>query len=242
MTARKHLLALLILLVLGSDVFAQEKKWSNAGELSFIDTGGNSNVTTLSVKNLVKHRFSEKVEGSWKIGVLYGKSDNVTNSESYLTELRADYLFTNQLYAALIAGWLKNTFAGIDARYYVGPSVGYKFLMGPKHFLKSEASLNYTKEEYTDNTSGEYLSGKVFALYEYSFSDKNKFSQSVEYIYDFSNADNYNINSITAIISALSDNLSLKSSYEVKYDNEPVPSTLDKTDTILALTLLINYN
>jgi putative salt-induced outer membrane protein len=241
MKVRKHLLVLLIFLVLGSDAFALEKKWSDAGEISFVDTGGNSNLTTLSAKNLVKYRFSEKVEGSWKIGALYGTSDNVTNSENYMTELRADYLFTNQLYAALIAGWLKNTFAGIDARYYVGPSVGYKFLTGPRHSLKSEASLNYTREEYTDNTHGEYLSGKVFALYEYSFSDKNKFSQSVEYIYDFSNAANYNMNSVTAIISALSDNLSLKSSYEVKYDNEPVPSTLDKTDTILGLTLLINY-
>ncbi len=149
MRARKYLLALLILLIFGSNAFAQEKKWSDAGEVSYIDTGGNSKLTTLSVKNLVKHRFSEQFEGSWKFDILYGKSNDVTNSESYL---------------------------------------------------------------------------------------------SVEFLNDFSNANKYNIGSVTAIISSLNDHLSLKSSYEVKYNNKPVPSTLDKTDTMVALTLLINYN
>ena len=42
-------------------------------------------------------------------------------------------------------------FAGIDNRYYVDPVVGYKFLTGPKHFLKAEAGADYVKEEYVDD-------------------------------------------------------------------------------------------
>ncbi len=87
----------------------------------------------------------------------------------------------------------------------------------------------------------DYLGGRAFASYEYAFTEKNKFSQSVEYLYDFEDGDNYNVLSETGLISALSDYLSLKASYVVKYDNEPVPSTLKETDTILSVTLVVNF-
>ena len=69
---------------------------------------------------------------------------------------------------------------------------------------------------------------------------KNKFSQSLEFLYDFDDSDNYRINSETAFITALSNYLSLKTSYEIKHDNEPVPATLKETDTILSVTLVVN--
>jgi putative salt-induced outer membrane protein len=46
----------------------------------------------------------------------------------------------------------------------------------------------------------------------------------------------------TALISALSDYLSLKTSYVVKYNNQPVPATLEETDTILSVTLVVNFS
>ena len=221
---------------------AEESKWNEEGELSYIDTGGNSDILTLSIKNLLKYKFSEKTSGSWKAGFLYGKSGGVKNAENYRTELRADHLLSERLYSSVIAGWLKDTFSGIDPRYYLGPAIGYKFLMGPEHFLNGEAGLDYVKEKYTDKTDSSYMRGRTFAEYNYAFSKKSKFIQSIEFLYDFSESKNYNINSVTAIISSLSDYLSLKMSHELKYDHEPVPSTLDKTDTLLAVSLLVNIN
>ena len=136
---------------------------------------------------------------------------------------------------------MKDKFAGFDSRYYVGPGAGYKFLMGPKHILVGEVGLRYVNEEYTNNTDADYLEGLAFAEYEYAFTNKNKFSQSLEFLYDFENSDNYRLNSETALLSSLSDYLSLKTSYVIKYDNEPVPSTLDDTDTILAIALVVNF-
>jgi putative salt-induced outer membrane protein len=49
------------------------------------------------------------------------------------------------------------------------------------------------------------------------------------------------LNSETAVLSSLSDYFSLKTSYVIKYDNEPVPKTLDDTDTILAVALVVNF-
>jgi len=235
--------SLLILpLFLGAAIAdAAEKKWTDEGELSSVNTGGNTNVSTFSAKNLLKYKFSEQLEGSWKASALNSKSEGTKTAESYASELRGDYLFTEHFYAGLAAGWLKDKFAGIDSRYYAGPVGGYKVLVGPKHFLKTEAGLDYVDEEYTNNTSSDYLRGRAFGVYEFHFTELNKFMQSAEYLYDFDESDNYNINTVSALVTVLSQNFSLKTSYEIKYDNAPVPTTLKKTDTLLAVSLLVNF-
>jgi len=201
-----------------------------------------ANVSTFSVKNIVKYKFSEKFEGNWKASALNSKSEGIKSAENYASELRGDYLFSEHVYAGIAVGWFKDKFAGIDMRYYAGPVAGYKVFIGPKHFLKTEAGLDYVTEEYTNNTESDFLRGRAFGAYEFHFTELNKFSQSLEYLYDFDNTNNYNINSVSAMVTVLSQNFSLKTSYEVKYDNEPIGARLNKkTDTLLAVSLLVNF-
>ncbi|MFQ5543061.1 MAG: YdiY family protein [Nitrospiria bacterium] len=232
---------LFVPIVMLTNAFAEEKKWKDQAELSFVNTGGNTDVTSLSAKNELKYQFSKKLLASWKLQTLFGESDGVKNAENYFTELRADYSFSGKLFLSVNANWLKDKFSGVDPRVTVGPSVGYHFLAGPKHSLVGEAGLLYVNEEHTDNTQVDYLGGRLFAKYEYAFSEKNKFSQSVEALNDFDNSDNTNLISETALVTALTDVLSQKASYVIKYDNEPIPATLDRTDTILSLTLIVNF-
>jgi putative salt-induced outer membrane protein len=86
----------------------------------------------------------------------------------------------------------------------------------------------------------DYLRGRALGEYKFEFTEKTRFTQSLEYLHDFDNSENYNINSETALITALSDKLSLKTSYVVNYDNEPIPDDLEETDTTLAVTLIVN--
>ncbi len=234
-------LFLLPVLLIAAVAGAEEKKWKDEAELSSVNTGGNSNVATFSAKNLLTYGFSEKLEGSWKAAAMNSKSEGVRSAENYMTELRGDYLFSQHFFGGLAVGWNKNKFAGIDARYYGGPFAGYKFLVGPKHFLRGEVGLDYVSEEYTDKTENDFLRGRLFGAYQFHFTELNKFKQSVEYLHDFDDADNYNVNTETALITLLSQNFSLKTSYEIKFDNKPVPAGLKKTDTILAVSLLVNF-
>lgn len=219
---------------------AQEPKWHEEGELMYVDTSGNTEVTTLSAKNTLTVPFTAKTKGTWKLGALYGKSDGMKNAESYFTEARVDHSYTEQLYSFGYGGWFKDKFAGIDARYYLGAGGGYKFHTGPKHFLLGEAGLTYTKEDYTDNTDNGFLGGRLFGKYEYHFNEKNRFTQSLEWLLDGSEFDNWNLNSETAVLSALNDRFSLKASYLIKYDNDPI-GNLKKADKILGVALVANF-
>jgi putative salt-induced outer membrane protein len=231
-----------VFVFLGTGTAAQagDGKWKDEAELTIVDTSGNTDVSTLSAKNTLTIPISGKTKGTWKLGALYGKSDGEKNAESYSTEIRLDHSYTERFYSFGYGGWFKDRFSGIDARYYLGAGGGYRFFLGPKHFLLGEGGLTYTSEEYTDNTDNDFLGGRLFGKYEYHFNDKNKFTQSLELLADFSRFENWNLNSETAIVSALNSWLSLKASYLVRYDNEPV-GALKKTDRILGVALVANF-
>ena len=220
---------------------AAEKALSDEGEVSYVQTEGNTKVTTLAVKNLLKYKFTEKLLGSWKAGGVNAKTENVKTAESYFTELRLDYQNTVRLYSFVNAGWQQNKFAGVDEHVYGGVGEGYKFLDGPAHFLVAELGVMYVADTYIDTTKRDYVGGRAFAKYIYAFTEKNKFSQSLEYLNNFDNSQRYNVNSETAVISALSGIFSLKAAYLVNYTNAPVPATLKKKDSITTVALVANY-
>lgn len=229
----------LIFIAAGS-VCAEVGQWGDEAELSYVDTSGNSEVTTLSAKNKLTYQFSEKITGLWKVEVLNGKSDGERNAESYFSELRGDYLSTERLFYYANASWGKDSFANVDSRIMFGAGSGYKALVGPEQFLQLEAGLTYTIEELTGDSNDEYVGGRLFGIYEYHFNEKSKFSQSLELLLDLEETRNYLINSETALITALNSVLSFKTSYVIAYDNEPADGT-DDTDTVLGVSLVANF-
>jgi putative salt-induced outer membrane protein len=238
---------MLALILLSADFgFAEDGKiWKDEAELSYIQTGGNTEVTNLSAKNLLTYQATQKLKLDWSALALFAETkvdgNKEKSAERYATELRLEYSLTERFYTSAHGGWLRDEFAGIDDRYYIGPAVGYKFLIGPMHFLSAEVGVDYVKEDYVDNTDDDYMRGRAFGEYAFALTEKTRFSQSLEYLHAFDNSDNYNVNSETAIITALSDKLSLKTSYVVNYDNEPIPKELDSTDTTLAVTIIVNF-
>lgn len=216
------------------------KKITDVAQLSYIDTQGNTDLTTLLVINTFKYAPVDYLIATWKIEALKSSQDGEDTAERYTTFLRVDYNIRRRLYTFADVSWLQDEFAKIDDRYYFGAGLGYKILAGPKHFLDTEAGVNYTMDTYTDDTGNDYAGGRVFGKYAYSFTEKNRFEQSVEYLHDFDDRGNYNINSDTSITSALNSILSLKIGYQVKYDNEPA-SGAERTDRTMAVAMVVNF-
>ena len=143
-------------------------------------------------------------------------------------------------------GWLRDEFAGLENKYYGGPFCGYRFLTGPRHMLTGELGLSYAAEDYTEEKESEnfedkdFVEGRVFGLYEYIITEKTKFSQSLEYLYDFDDSDNYKVNSLSEITVTINDTFSIKTSYEICYANQ-VSENLNTTDRFLTAALVGNF-
>lgn len=221
----------------------ENKRFSNETSLSVVNTTGNTETLSLAGKNELKYRFSEKWTSSWVLGALYKESDSQKEAERYFTDLHADYLITDRWYAYVLGSWFQDKFSGFDNRIGIGPGLGYKLLLGPVHFLQFEGGFNYAYEDYTedDEASQDFMEGRLFGKYEWRFTEKTKFSQSLEYLQGFNNSRTWKINSETALITALTDILALKVSYSILYNNDPRPNDLEKTDTVFETSLVIGF-
>ena len=241
-TGKYFLVMLLFVLIsaMAQTAFSQEKVWEDTAELSYVQTGGNTEVLTLSGNNSLKYIMSESWKGTWNVGLLYGKTDGVKNAERYSTDLRTDYEATDVLYCYILGGWLKDEFAGIDERFHLGPGAGYKILTGDRHNLSAEAGLSFAREAYTDGDDNSFLEGRFLGEYEFIFNPKTKFTQNVEYLHNFDEADKFRVNAISGLTTQLTDIFSLKVAYEMSYQNEPTPETLEQTDTRFSTALVVN--
>lgn len=246
MGIRTALLSVSLLLATGIPAAAGEapegeRAWKGQAEFSYVRTTGNTDTASLAGKSILEYKFNPVTTGSWKIGVLYREDDGRTRAESYSTEFRIDRLHTEKTYLYVLGGWNRDRFAGIDQRYYGGGGVGRRFLGGPKRFLAGEVGLNHTRNEYVDGSDSDFLTGRAFAKYEYAFTEKNRFLQSVEFLFDFSNSSHFRLNSETALVAALTDVFSLKASYTVRYENRPVPARFERADTRTTMALVANF-
>ena len=219
---------------------SEPKRITDEAQLSYVDTQGNSRLSSLLLVNTLKYTPLDYLIATWNVEVLKTSQDGVGTAERYTTFLRLDYLISSRLYSFADVLWLQDEFANIDDRYYLGAGLGYKILAGPTHILNTEAGVNYTMDTYTTpDPDNNYLGGRIFGKYTYNFTAKNKFEQAVEYLHDFDNSENYNVNSDTSLTASINSMLSLKTSYKVKYDNEPVGDAV-YADRILAVTLVVN--
>ena len=239
-------IVMLVGVIIASFAYAEEpadKKWKDEAEFMFVQTGGNTDVRTLAFKNMLEYKFSKPLLGVWNISILDSETDGEQTAERYYSDLRLDYLFTEHWYAYALGTWLKDEFAGFKHRYTVGPGAGYKILIGPKHFLSAEAGLAYASEDYEDDDESDedFTEGRAYGKYEFAFTEKNRISLASEYLHDFNDNRNYKSNSEAAVISALTDVLSLKVSYEVRFQNRPKPSDLEKTDTLFGAAIVVTY-
>ncbi|HPA82509.1 MAG TPA: DUF481 domain-containing protein [Thermoanaerobaculales bacterium] len=249
---RQLVLAGLILLV-SLPVLAQEEAptepppdpWKGALGLSYVDTSGNSETEAFGLDFKV-----ERLPEPWGLeitGLFNRASDQgVTTAERYYLGGRAKRALGDrwELFGGLSGE--KDEFAGFDMRLLAEVGVGYKALLGPKHFLAFDAGLTYTDEDRLDPTPDESWFGGVLGLaYEWKLTDTTSFTERVLFYPNFEESSDWRLSSETGIQAAISSMLALKFSYEYRYRNEPLTladgSEADSTDTTTRFSVVFNF-
>lgn len=221
----------------------QVKRFSNETIFSMVNTRGNTDTLTLAGENEMAYKFSEKWAGSWGAGVVYKEVDSTNQTERYFADLRMDASITEHWYLYLLGSWDRDEFSGFDHRLGLGPGMGCKFLNGPRHFLSGELGLNYRYENYVDSEADpeQFMEGRLFGKYKWAFTEKTHFTQKLEYLQSYKQEKTQKLKSDTALITAINKMMALKISYSVRYNNNPIPSTLENTDSIFATSLVFTF-
>ncbi len=218
----------------------KEKAWTAKLKASYVRTDGNTDTQTVGAKGVF--------EGDWapdrvfvEASRVYAKSEGVRTTDRTAVNARYERLLTERFFALGKAGYLRDPFAGYNARYTFGPGLGYDIIKAEHHKLKGLGSVLYTYEDTTDDETRDYVMGQLAAEYKWLVTETVTFSEAADYSVSFDDPAVWFINSETALDVKMSTYLSLSLGYIVNHQNSPPDPEAEKTDTITLVSLVFEY-
>ncbi len=233
---KKTILSALLLATL-APAAALAGNWSGSLGASLLVTDGNSQSRSIGGKvNVVD------AADPWK-NSFDASATNVSGSagqtaERYAASDKLDYNITEHTYAFVSAEWEKDLFGPVRLRTSETAGLGRHFLLGPEHFL--DADLGAGARQTRDNVTGvrhSELIGRFGGKYEWKFTDKNSFSQSLKVE---SGESNTHSESVTALKLAIVGSLSAALSYTARHNTE-VPAGTEHIDTETAVNIVYAF-
>lgn len=217
------------------------KRLHATGNVSFVNTAGNSDLTTLSGGELLTYTTADSL---WKLqqtaGAVYGHSQDSTTASAFNAGGRLDRTLSSRLSAFAGASWMRNRFAGISRRFEEPIGLAYQLLALARDQLSLEGGASFTQQRSTAGVSDNFVAARAAGNYKHLLTDKAFVSQFVEFLPNLKTSKDLRVNSETAIVAPISTALALKASYIIHFDNLPEPG-FKKTDRILSSGLQVTF-
>lgn len=236
--------ALMMGLLSVATVMAQdEKPWKDTAELSWVESSGNAESSTLSFKNeyvykKAKSALTFKVDGlraesTKKATVATGSLEDhqfLTNEATEKTAERygAQALFERDINDVLNwfvgAEWARNEFAGIDSRTTLSGGVGRSWRDDERITFKTSAGLQYTTEEPVLEVSGvetDYAAARLDSHYRHQLNASTEFKNDLIVVWNLNDTDDTRADLNFSLGVAMTNRLSLKAGLQFLYDRQP---------------------
>lgn len=213
------------------------RPWEFNGDIGFVNTAGNSEVTTLNVgEKLVHVRGSLTVKQHFAL--VYGRTDGATTTSQWRTGVRGDIAISSSISVFGLAGFDRNRFAGIERRFEEGVGLAFKLVKTERTKMELEAGLSLTQQRSTLDVTDNFSAARSAALFQYNFKPTAYLLQTVEVLPNLEETEDLRVNTETALVAPLSRRLAIKISYVIRYDKLPEPG-FEKTDRLLTSGLQV---
>ena len=217
--------------------------WFGKVNFSFLSTSGNTDTT--SIGGAAEVNYNPKpwlftVKGAY----LYSATDGIVTAESTVFGMRASRDITDRLDVFAGAGYLRNTFSGIDSLWSVDGGAGYKLFKGPTQFLRVEGGVGWSSEkDIIDDIilpARDYANIRAAIAYKWQFTKTAAFTNDFSYLLDLDDTQNYFITNKAAITADISKVFALQASWTLLWRNQPVPG-FGHTDTATAVGIVAKF-
>jgi Protein of unknown function, DUF481 len=225
--------------------------WTARAAVSYVGTGGNAQATSLGVKFGASYNWTRtyftllgggvRADSTTVDRFAYGPSESEftavetetreKTAENYFLDATVDRTMTKRLYWQAGAGWLRNTFAGVDSRVAAQAGVGY-FLTDPDSKgaqLKGAllATLTHQKEVVEDPSSSDSFVG-LRALLDFAAAfgpgGKSTFTSRLALDENLETTDDFRGQWWNSLGVTMTDRLGLQVSLGIVYDRRPALS------------------
>jgi putative salt-induced outer membrane protein YdiY len=276
----RFLLVLAVLCPISTEAFAQDaspeaeapkRPWSNKAELALVQTGGNSESFTFSLRDTFSWSWSEdsrftaevfglRAESTSRVlvnegGEIIEESVEELTGEQYSLSAKYNRVFTERLGWYTDIGWERNRLSGLESRFTGGGGFSYFFVRNDVQKLFGEAGAGYRSEEPVTGDSDEFPFLRLFGRWDRAISDTSSFETELEAIQNLDDTGDTVATFLAAVTAKISGRMALRMSYTVTYRTQPIvvevagddpdePAGLfefDKADTILSASLVVDF-
>lgn len=198
------------------------KGWETTAAVGFTLTQGNSD-TVLATANLLGLKKWEANELSAGLNASYGEVEGVQNNGMTRGTVQYNRILNDgKSYFYGKADLLHDAIADVNYRFSVSPGYGYYFLKNDKFNLSAEFGPGFISEK-VGGIQDEYMTVRVGEKFEYKISDRARLWQSLEYLPQVDDFENFLLVGEIGVESDLTEKLSLRVSLQDNFDNRPAP-------------------
>ncbi|MFP3947869.1 MAG: DUF481 domain-containing protein, partial [Longimicrobiales bacterium] len=176
-------------------------------------------------------------------------------AESYHLRARYDRDISGETYGFGGAGWERNTFSGFDNRYSAVAGLGRDWLDTENRRLKTDLGFTYTKQDdvVEDPTVDDSFAGlRASVDFAHPVSETARYSSQLVVDENLSETSDLRADWTNSVSADISDALSLKTTYQVLFDNEPalvavpldgsqVLTPLDEVDSVFTVAIVVTF-
>ena len=199
----------------------KKPKWETSAFVGATLTRGNSKTLLVTGNILTLHKW-EKNELSLGADGTYGENDDVKNNESLHGFVQYNRLFTERLFGYARADALHDGIADIEYRVTLSPGAGYYFIKSDKTTLSGEVGPGVVIEK-KGAVEQQYWTLRVAQKFEQKLSKVARVWESLEYLPQVDDFNNYILNAEIGLEAALTEKLSLATFLQDSYNNVPAP-------------------
>jgi putative salt-induced outer membrane protein YdiY len=227
-----------------STVFAQaptaevQPGWDTSAALGLTLTRGNSD-TILFTGNIITGKKRDQHEWSFGADATYGENDDVKNAESLHGFGQYNRLFSERAYGYMRLDGLHDAIADVEYRFTLAPGVGYYFIKEENTRLSGEVGPAFVYEKQGSDERG-YFTLRLAERFDHKLSDRAKIWQSLEFLPQVDDFENFIVNAELGVETGLTEKLSLRTYLQDTYDNEPAPGR-DENDFKLVTALAYKF-
>jgi putative salt-induced outer membrane protein YdiY len=217
------------------------KRLHFTGNLGFVNTAGNSELTTLGGDETLRYVTRDSL---WKFqqtaAVVYGRSRDSTTASSYSAGGRLDRMLSARLAAFAGATWQRNRFAGINRRFEEVLGLAYDLLALERDKLVVEVGAAFTQQRNTAGLDDNFVGARTAGTYKHLLTEKAFVQQMAEFLSNLETSTDYRINSETSLAAPISSTIALKMAYTIHFDHLPEPG-FEKSDRILISGIQVTF-
>ena len=236
---------LLTAFLLAAAVYGQDEVtaevWEGSLSAGGLFTSGNTEVSQVDAgleltRLLAGPDFTVKLKSS----ATYGRQEEETYQESYLSTLTLTYRFTENNYATASGYWTRDDFAGVSHEYGATAGLGRRLIHTGDFSASLEAGAGFLSRENTQGEELETSTGYTGLDLELLLGDSWTLTEDYTFTLDLQDSDNYSMESVFEAASSITGSLSLVLGYDLVYHNVPPVEGNEKTDTAMRVQLRLS--